>query len=376
MELTSKYQAYIQLLQLKFGNEHSHIIDHVLAVAKLTQSICTERRIHPIIEERAIKLALIHDLGKIQWLQDRELSDFEATQLALKSVSSDFIPSDIDYIIYLLKYFNYEILNGASIMSFPIEVLVVAFADLHVIENESVSIELRGEYLKQKYFENVNSENFTKFWNLRIDFVNKFNDYFNYLEVPKDANSIISLALYTGGWLYKGEYELLIKASELAKNTNSHFVEVGSWRGKSTVLIANSLFGSNLNLYCIDNWQGGTDTDCLRLAKSFDMKTEFDNNTKLFGKNIRTIIGLSTEQNVIDLLPKQIGFIFFDGAHDYETVKQEIDIYLPMLVEGGVLCFHDTDNPRYPGVRKVIDEKISPFLSFVGQASYLSVYQK
>lgn len=376
MELTSKYQAYIQLLQLKFGNEYSHIIDHALAVAKLTQSFCAERKIHPIIEERAIKLALIHDLGKVQWLQDRKLSDFEATQLALKSVPSDFIPSDIDYIIYLLKYFNYEILNGASIMSFPIEVLVVAFTDLHVIETESVSIELRGEYLKQKYFENVNSENFINFWNLRIDFVNKFNAYFNDLEVPKDADSIISLALYTGGWLYKGEYELLIKASELAKNTNSHFVEVGSWRGKSTVLIANSLLGSNLNLCCIDNWQGGTDTDCLRLAKSFDMKTEFDNNTKLFGKNIRTIIGLSTEQNVIDLLPKQIGFIFFDGAHDYETVKQEIDIYLPMLVEGGVLCFHDTDNPRYPGVRKVIDEKISPFLSFIGQASYLSVYQK
>ena len=376
MELTSKYQEYIQLLQLKFGNEYSHIIDHALAVAKLTHSFCTEKRIHPIIKERAIKLALIHDFGKIQWLQNRKLNDFEATKLELVSVPTEFIPLDIDYIVYLLKYLNYEVLNSASIMSFPIEVLIVAFADLHIIETETVSLNMREQYVKHKYFDNISSEYFDRFWNLRTEFVTKFNTYFVDLKLPNVSNSVLSLSLYTGGWLYSGEYELLVKASNLALKTNSNYVEVGSWRGKSTILIANSLLNTNLSLYCIDNWQGGTDTDCLRLAKSFDMKVEFENNTKLFEKNIKPIIGLSTDQFVIEKLPKQIGFIFFDGAHDYDTVKQETEIYLPMVVSGGVLCFHDTDNPRYPGVRKVIDEKISPFCTFVGQSSYLSVYQK
>lgn len=376
MELISNYKEYARLLEMVFGDSNRHIAEHCIAVAEQVDCFCVKMNVHPIIQDRAIKLALVHDLGKVKWLQDRSLDDYNATMEVLSSIPSSILPKDIEYITYLLRYLNYGILNSASIMSFPVEVSMVAFSDLHVIEASPVTIDKRRDYLKSKYFVDRSQEEFDSFWNLRMNFVNKFNDYFNNIEIPKDKNSIISLSLFTGGWLYKGEYALLEKAANLAVQTGRDYIEVGSWRGKSTLLIASALVGTDMCLQCIDNWQGGTDTDCNRLAKSFDMKKEFANNTAIFKNHINPIVGLSTDEKVIKQLPQSIGFVFFDGAHDYDTVIKEIDIYFPLLTDGGIICFHDTDNPKYPGVRKAIEEKVAPQTSFIGQASYLTVYQK
>ncbi len=376
MELKKNYNDYCQLLNLVFDDSYRHIADHCISVATQVCIFCEKMKVHPVIQDRAMKLALVHDLGKVEWLQNRSLDDYNAVMKVLCSVPSHILPKDIEYITYLLRYFNYETLNSASIMSFPVEVLIVAFSDLHVIETETVTIDKRCEYLRNKYFANKSREEFKSFWNMRLNFVNKFKDYFDNIEIPDDKNSIYSLSLYTGGWLYKGEYALLEKAAQMAVGTGCDYVEVGSWRGKSTLLIANALVGTDMTLCCIDNWIGGTDTDCNRLAKSFNMRKEFANNTAMFADHIRPIVGLSTDEEVIRQLPKAIGFIFFDGAHDYDTVNKEIDIYYPLLKVGGVMCFHDTDNPKYPGVRKAIEEKVAPQTIFVGQASYLTVYLK
>jgi hypothetical protein len=106
------------------------------------------------------------------------------------------------------------------------------------------------------------------------------------------------------------------------------------------------------------------------------MKMEFDINLLSFKNVLSPIIGLSTDEDVISKIPYEIGFIFLDGAHDYKTIDKELFIYLPKLVKGGIICFHDTDNPRYPDVRKIINEKIVEKFNFIGQSSYLTVYQK
>ncbi len=47
---------------------------------------------------------------------------------------------------------------------------------------------------------------------------------------------------------------------------------------------------------------------------------------------------------------RKIDFLFIDGDHHYEAVKREYQIYLPLVREGGIIGFHDTNNRGIEGV--------------------------
>lgn len=382
MELSNQvYQPYLSLLE-KIFIDNDNIIEHSKAVAKLTSRICDEINVHLEIKERAIKLAILHDIGKLKWLSEREkgniIDDYKAGQYILSQINNS--TSDIEYIFYLKKYLDYTFLNSASIMSFPIETLIVCYADLQVIENKIVSIDERKNYVYKRYFKTTSRESeFGEFWLQRINFFRRFEDYLSERNPNSKKNYYQLLALNTGGWLYGEEYSFLQELSRIAITTKKDFVEVGSWRGKSAILLAGVLKeNSSTNiLYCVDDWKGGTDLDCLRLAKSVDIFYEFQNNTKNLSEYIIPIKGLSTDESTLEKLPNKIGLIFLDGAHDYDTVKKEISLYRNRIANHGIICFHDTDNPNYPGVRKAFEEFLdNNEFKFIGQKSYIAAFQK
>tara|TARA_R110000868_G_scaffold369704_1_gene633133 strand:+ start:1507 stop:2115 length:609 start_codon:yes stop_codon:yes gene_type:complete len=45
---------------------------------------------------------------------------------------------------------------------------------------------------------------------------------------------------------------------------------------------------------------------------------------------------------------EKIDFLFIDGDHSYEGVKQDFEMYSPLVAEGGSIAFHDicTETPR------------------------------
>ncbi len=57
-------------------------------------------------------------------------------------------------------------------------------------------------------------------------------------------------------------------------------------------------------------------------------------------------------QNVVsyELGVHGVGFLFIDGDHSYEGVKQDYAMYSPFVVPGGLIAFHDiVDGPRTGG---------------------------
>lgn len=50
-----------------------------------------------------------------------------------------------------------------------------------------------------------------------------------------------------------------------------------------------------------------------------------------------------------------LGMVYLDAAHDYDSVRADLDSYFPKLVSGGVMAGHDFGNPTY-GVRDAVHD--------------------
>jgi hypothetical protein len=48
--------------------------------------------------------------------------------------------------------------------------------------------------------------------------------------------------------------------------------------------------------------------------------------------------------------------VFIDGAHDYENVALDLDLWFPKVVEGGIVAFHDT--VAWEGPRRLVAERL------------------
>ena len=76
-----------------------------------------------------------------------------------------------------------------------------------------------------------------------------------------------------------------------------------------------------------------------------------------FKKNIHLIKGNS---NVIlkKIDMTKINYVFLDGGHDYETVKNDLDSCSKVLENGGTILCDDYNLSYAPGVKRAIDEYV------------------
>ena len=78
---------------------------------------------------------------------------------------------------------------------------------------------------------------------------------------------------------------------------------------------------------------------------------------------IRIIQGESSK--LLSQLPSQsFDFIYIDANHSYEGVKRDCDLAIPLLINGGYLCFndyimHDYRTNRDYGIVRVVNELLS-----------------
>lgn len=157
------------------------------------------------------------------------------------------------------------------------------------------------------------------------------------------------------GWLTEEQafliHDLIKTHSKPYINSGYLCVEIGSWMGKSTYILAKST-GDNTNIFAVDPFDGSGDEFFQNNYKSSidkmdnDLLTEFKRNMEKYGINqkVTPVVGLSEE--VAHQVPEQIDALFIDGNHEYESVKKDFDNYTAKLKQNGLLLFHDVDfNP-------------------------------
>jgi len=178
------------------------------------------------------------------------------------------------------------------------------------------------------------------------------SDFSNRLDprIPKYIRKIMSVE----GSINPREAGILyLLASKVMKGV---IVEIGSFRGRSTVALSlGSKAGKKVPVYAIEPHEEFKGV----LGGEFGPKDRisfFKNMLKNDVCDIVRLVNLDSE-TASKGWNKKIGLLWIDGDHRYKAVKNDYKCWENHLVPGGILAFHDADDPNL-GPMKVVQELI------------------
>lgn len=158
------------------------------------------------------------------------------------------------------------------------------------------------------------------------------------------------------GWFsYLPLYQDMVQSAR----DGAHFVEVGSWKGKSSafmaVEIANS--GKKIKFDCVDTWLGSDEK-----AHHKDAAVQAGHLYELFLTNISPVeqyinpVRLPSVEAAALYEDASLDFVMIDAAHDYNNVLADLKAWLPKVKVGGVIA---GDDYNWPGVKQAVAEVLS-----------------
>lgn len=133
------------------------------------------------------------------------------------------------------------------------------------------------------------------------------------------------------GWFWWEEAEVMRDAIDNVKDLDGVIVECGSYKGKSTVAMASS---TKEFIYAIDphTWNNSLG-DFKKQTAGYD--------------NILPVVHDAATWNGLN--GKKIKLLFIDTDHTYNLTKAIYNKYLPQMVDGGIILFHDCE-PNIPEI--------------------------
>lgn len=134
------------------------------------------------------------------------------------------------------------------------------------------------------------------------------------------------------------------------------FVEVGSWKGRSTSFIGPVCNANGTRLVCVDHWRGSNDSLGPRYAAALateDVEQTFRANMRALGIAVEVIVAPSVEA-AARFAPGSIDRVFLDGSHDGPSVAKDLVAWSERLRPDGVLAGHDY-GPNHPALCAAVD---------------------
>ena len=162
------------------------------------------------------------------------------------------------------------------------------------------------------------------------------------------------------------ETEYIIKKAFECLKVSGDFVELGCYKGDTSLALAEVLKGTNKKLWIYDSFEGlpeKTSEDNSPLGENFKKgellvtKREVKERFLRAGLKVPVIKKGWFADFSDDDLPEKIAFCFLDGDF-YESIRDGLKLVENKLSEGAILIVHDYNNPALPGVKKAVDEWI------------------
>lgn len=126
--------------------------------------------------------------------------------------------------------------------------------------------------------------------------------------------------------------------------------EIGISSGTHVIRLLDTL--NIKKMYMIDPYCEYTDGDGKvknRWTRYFKMRKD------LFRYRNQTIVLRKTSDDAVDFIKDPLDFVYIDGNHSYENVKNDINNYHKKLTTNGVLGGDDYDT-CFSGVKRAVDE--------------------
>lgn len=117
-------------------------------------------------------------------------------------------------------------------------------------------------------------------------------------------------------------------------------VEIGSARGKSTCILA---------LACLDNGQGKvhaidphTENEWTDVGTSGRTLPFLQERLRMYDLGAYVDVVVKTSQMAAASWTESIDFLFIDGDHTYDGVRQDFELFRRWLTKDALVCFHDS----------------------------------
>ena len=152
--------------------------------------------------------------------------------------------------------------------------------------------------------------------------------------LPEHVDEIVA---GVDGWLGPDEGRLLFRLAAEADPAGC-IVEIGSWHGKSTIwLAAGARAGRGAHMVAIDPHvdaglrQPGESTEHILRG-----------NLERAGLAETTEIVAATSEAAAATWTRPVSLLWIDGAHDYHSVRRDLELWDPHLLSDATLALHDT----------------------------------
>ncbi len=153
------------------------------------------------------------------------------------------------------------------------------------------------------------------------------------------------------GMLTQNEVEYLYRLGQI-NSGKGVIVEIGSWKGKSTISLArSSIAAGGEKVYAVDPHKPLAEEGYFE-----DTEAEFRKNIKEAGVEACVVPMVMTSEAAAKGWNQPIRLLWIDGDHRYEQVRQDFLLWEPHVIEGGIIAMHDTI--RKKGPKRVLWESI------------------
>ena len=164
------------------------------------------------------------------------------------------------------------------------------------------------------------------------------------------------------GW--NGTHPVFKQLLETAPN--QIFVDVGVWKGSSTIFVANLMRQGGMDgcVIAVDTFLGSFEHN-IGGRKWFE---RHHGRPDLYERFLQNVFHAGLTHLVVPLPQTSLtaatllqhtkiapGIVHLDAAHDYRSVLHDIEAYWPLIARGGHLVGDDYD-PTWPGVVRAADE--------------------
>ena len=180
----------------------------------------------------------------------------------------------------------------------------------------------------------------------------------------EDLNSAIQKINSVEGWLREQEKIFLYNHAKDHLPGNGVIVEIGSWKGKSTILmslaiqekekITQGILRQELRyplIFAIDPFGKPEGIEIKPQYNLWEQQGIYDH-YEAFISNItqhkvnKFVIPIKDiSERAINVYKEKYNYpirmLFIDGCHDREFVQKDFDLWSPLVINGGVIAFHD-----------------------------------